>query len=105
MVEVEWQARKEPQERTRWLEVRFPAGKPPAFLEDLKGVGFEPLDFRMPPAFEGVEKLWLTKPGSDLFQGWTEEEAAQYIRDVRRVLRHHGITRIPFRRLGYAEMR
>jgi hypothetical protein len=54
------------------------------------------------------ETNWPTwnadKPGSDLFLGWTREEAKANMAEARKILRKFGLTRVPKRRLTLADL-
>lgn len=45
-----------------------------------------------------------SKLGSDLFGGWTKEEAKKYMAEARKILRNFGLTRVPKRRLTLADL-
>jgi hypothetical protein len=45
-----------------------------------------------------------SKPGSDLFEGWTPEEAKKYMAEARKILRKFGLTKVPKRRLTLADL-
>jgi hypothetical protein len=45
-----------------------------------------------------------SKPGSDLFGGWTPEEAKKFMAEARKILRKFGLTKVPKRRLTLADL-
>jgi hypothetical protein len=92
---------------TLWLDLEFPANaEPKDLLAALATAGWkEDKNFggRLPP-LGGRQKITVGSPGSDMFKSWTEAERKSKMAAVRAVLRAHGLTSVPHRRLTLADM-
>lgn len=55
------------------------------------------------PLPDGTQFFTLNKPGTGLFNGWTADERQTNLAYARKVLRYHGIRRVPTHRLTLAE--
>lgn len=101
---------------THWVEGEYPIdARPDALFAAFEEAGwtlnpttesipaFEPLDIdhTLPPGQRArrrgyrVKEFSLTKPGTGLFGGWTEDEKRANLREARALLRRFGFARIP----------
>jgi hypothetical protein len=55
------------------------------------------------PLPDGTQFFTLNKPGTGLFNGWTDEERKSNLAQARKVLRLHEYRNVPARRLTLAE--
>lgn len=95
--------------RTAWIEITHPVDAiPQGLLDDLAEVGFaRDARFHTLPPYPGVDanynptgydvqEVMLASPaGTDLFSGWTADEARTHMAAARRVMRRHGVTGVP----------
>ena len=104
--------------RTAWIELEYPVDAvPQGLLDDLAAVGFahNPRYATLPPC-EGVDEDYnltgytvqeviLGGPaGSDLFSGWTADEASTHMAAARRAMRRHDLTRVPVWRKTWRDL-
>lgn len=103
---------------TAWLEIEYPLDAvPQGLLDDLAEVGFAQDSRCAPlppcPGVDGhynltgylVQDVHLGGPaGTDLFAGWTKDEARVHMRNARRVLRKHGLTNVPVWRKTWRDL-
>lgn len=101
---------------THWIEGEYPAdARPQALFDAFAAAGwqvdpvtesipaYEPVDFdfdqpvgqQVIPRGYKVREFALTKPGTDLFTDWTQQEKAANMRQARGLLRRFGFTRVP----------
>ena len=95
--------------RTAWIEIEYPVdAAPQGLLDDLATVGFAHdtrfhtlppcpgVDENYNPAGYDVQEVILSGPaGTDLFSGWTADEARTHMAAARRVMRRHEVTGVP----------
>ncbi len=92
---------------TPWLVIEYPVGEEPTeLLTELAKLGWEEDQrFSRLPPLDGRQETFIAPPkGSDLFGGWTLEEARKNMPPVRRLLRKHGFGRVPWNRLTLADL-
>lgn len=96
-----------------WIEGEYDADapKPEAFFADMAAIGFiEDASFAALPPYTSsqagcrIQEFTLSKKGSALFAGWTDEEKRTNMAAARRVMRKHGFTRVPVWRKTLADM-
>lgn len=86
-------------EKTYWLEFEYPTEvEPHALLTALESEGWEKTHKHEWVEYQtGVPTTALTcsKPGTDLFNGWTDDERTTNMARARAILRSFGRTRVP----------
>lgn len=94
---------------TLGIRLEYPVeNEPKELLEELAKVGFTkdalgsfpivPL-----PPLNGIQEIELYRKGSDLFGGWTKEEARLFKSEAQAVLTKFGFPKLPHRRLTWRD--
>lgn len=76
---------------------------PDAIGEDLKRAGWERDGWEKPP-FRGRMEATFYKSGTDIFNSWTPDEQKSRLKEVRAILKKHGITQVPNIRLTLQDL-
>lgn len=97
-----------------WIEGDYPAGqRPEELFADLTADGWTIEEFGGPyPGYDDnynplgwdVIDFHANKRGTDLFGGWTPEEAKKFRTKARAILRKHGFFRVPVWHKTLADM-
>ncbi|MEW6545199.1 MAG: hypothetical protein AB1411_16545 [Nitrospirota bacterium] len=98
---VEWQA-KSPY-KTWGLHVTVLNARQPAWFEEFRQAGWT-ITVSPYSVDQCAQEAMIHKPGTDLFSGWTKVEAARFLAEAERILRKHGLTKVPNRRLTPADL-
>jgi len=90
---------------TNWISISYEVGDEAteALIADLKAAGWGS-QFRDAPPIQNIAETNLTKAGSGLFGGWTEEEKKQNMKEARAILRRHGYSGVPVQRLSWQDL-
>lgn len=89
------------------LEVEYPDGETPAFVEELRALGWRNEDdhgFAGMPPLDGMITT-LDRAGTALFAGWSDVEAEQFEAEARAVLAAHGFDAIEHYQLTAVDLR
>lgn len=95
--------------KTKMLLISFMEdNEPKELVDDLAVVGWAEDNGLMPlykmPSLNGRLEIQLHTEGSASFGFWTEDEARINMAKARKMLRKHGITGVPHRKLTLADM-
>lgn len=77
--------------------------RPDELLNALISAGWEASMF-VPPMPDGTKEVFLHKPGTGLFTGWTPEEARAFRTEARKILRRFGFRNVPVIRLRLEDL-
>ena len=76
---------------------------PKELFNDLEQQGWKSYGGNIPP-IRGEKELTFSKDGSGIFCGWTPEERQTNLKEVRNILKQHGLINVPKVRLTLQDL-
>ena len=90
---------------TTWsVEFTYPESNSPKDLfKELEGHGWKSYGGNVPP-IHGEKEISFSKDGSGIFCGWNPEERQANLKEVRNILKQHGLINVPKVRLTLRDL-